>query len=312
MTLDEFLDKWLDVAARPRLREKTFEDYKELLARYVRRPLGAHRLANIHALDIQGLYSEMLSKGLSARTVRYTHAVLGSALKQAARWGYISVNPALLVDLPKSKRREMQALSPEQAMLFRSEAANDDQGIVFDFALFTGMRPEEYLALKWSDLDLEKGTATVRRTLVWSKGGGWKFGETKTTKSRRTVSFPVELSRALIVHKREQAETKLKLGPEYQNNDLVFAASQGQPLNLKNLTRRHFQPILKRAGLPMIRLYDLRHSCATLLLAAGEHAKVVSERLGHASITLTLDTYSHVLPTMQQSATEKLQRLLCG
>jgi integrase len=120
----------------------------------------------------------------------------------------------------------------------------------------------------------------------------------------------MQLSRALLSHRREQAEARLKAGPDYQNNDLVVSATDGNPHNLRNLTQRHFQPILKGAGLPKHRLYDLRHTCATLLLAAGEHPKIVSERLGHGSITLTLDTYSHVLPTMQQSATEKLEKLL--
>jgi integrase len=174
------------------------------------------------------------------------------------------------------------------------------------------MRPEEYLGLKWSDLDLEKGTATVRRSLVWLKGGGWKFGERKTSRSRRTISFPLQRSAALLNHRRTQNEARLIAGPHFENNELVFTALDGKPHNTRNLTQRHFQPILKRAGLPRIRLYDLRHSCATLLLAAGEHAKVVSERLGHASITLTLDTYSLVLPTMQQSATERLKKMLYG
>src|SRR6185369_15352064 len=290
LTLNEFLDKWLDVSARPRLRERTFEHYGELLDRYVRKPIGAYTLTSIQSLDIQNLYAEMQTRGLSARTVRYVHAVLSSALKQSVRWGMLTINPANLVDLPKQERREMQSLSPEQAVMFQNEAVKDKSGIVFNFALVTGMRPEEYLALKWSDLDLETGQATVRRTLVWLNGGGWKFGEPKTSRSRRTVSFPMQLARALVSHKREQAEARLKAGPDYRNNDLVFTANDGKPHHLRNLTQRHFQPILKRAGLPKIRLYDLRHSCATLLLAANEHPKVVSERLGHASITLTLDT----------------------
>lgn len=312
LTLDEFLDQWLDVSARPRLRERTFEHYRELLDRYVRKQLGAHRITSIQALEIQKLYAEMQSRGLSARTVRYVHAVLTSALKQAVRWGMLTINPASLVDLPKQEHREMQALSPEQAIAFQKEAAKDRNGIVFNFALVTGMRPEEYLALKWTDVDLERGNATVCRTLVWLKGGGWRFGEPKTARSRRSVSFPTQLARTLMTHKREQNEARLKAGPQYENNDLVFTATAGKPHNLRNLTQRHFRPILRRSGLPTIRLYDLRHTCATLLLAAGEHAKIVSERLGHASITLTLDTYSHVLPTMQQSATEKLEKLLYG
>jgi integrase len=184
---------------------------------------------------------------------------------------------------------------------------------VLSFALATGMRPEEYLALKWSDLDLHAGNATVRRTLVWRKGGGWYFGEPKTSRSRRTIPLPMSLVGALTDHRRKQGECRLKKGSDYQNNELVFATGEGTPILLRNLVRRHFRPVLTNAKLTQsLRLYDLRHSCATLLLSAGENPKVVSERLGHASIVLTLDTYSHVLPSMQQAATEKLERILYG
>lgn len=174
------------------------------------------------------------------------------------------------------------------------------------------MRPEEYLALKWSDIDPSKGTATVQRTLLFRKGGGWYYGEPKTSRSRRTVPLPASLIRLLTNHKRrQQMEARLRLGGMYQHNELVFAACEGTPLMTGNLTRRHFKPILNAAALPAsFRLYDLRHSCATLLLTAGENPKVVAERLGHASIVLTLDTYSHVLPSMQQAATEKLENIL--
>ena len=173
------------------------------------------------------------------------------------------------------------------------------------------MRPEEYLGLQWKDVDLERGTVAVRRALVWREKGGWYFGEPKTARSRRSIPSPAPILRALAEHKRKQAEERLKLGPDYQHHDLVFATPEGGPLAPRNLKRRHFRPILERAKLPSdFRLYDLRHSCATLLLAAGEHPKVVSERLGHATIILTLDVYSHVLPTMQEAASTKLENIL--
>jgi integrase len=173
------------------------------------------------------------------------------------------------------------------------------------------MRPEEYLGLQWKDIDFENSTVTVRRTLLWRNGGGWYFDEPKTSRSRRTLPLPSSLVKALSEHKRRQAEIRLKVGSKYQNNDFVFATGEGIPLMRRNIIRRHFRPILKRANLSSnLRLYDLRHSCATLLLSVGENPKVVSERLGHASIVLTLDTYSHVLPSMQQAATEKLENLL--
>lgn len=313
-SLDKYLAKWLESVVRSRVREATFDDYKYLLDRYVSPTLGAIKLCDIRSIDIQKVYGDMLGeKELSARTVRMTHAVLSSAMKQAVRWHMLQRNPCEFVDLPRMARKEMQALSPEEASRFLEAAREDKLGIVLSFALATGMRPEEYLALKWSDLDLHAGTATVRRTLIWRKGGGWYFGEPKTSRSRRTIPIPRSLVGELVDHRRKQAESRLKKGADYQNNDLVFASGEGTPILLRNLVRRHFQPLLARAELsPTLRLYDLRHSCATLLLSAGENPKVVSERLGHASIVLTLDTYSHVLPSMQQAATEKLEKILYG
>lgn len=313
-SLGKYLEKWLESVVRSRVREATFDDYKYLLDRYVSPTLGAIKLCDIHSIDIQKVYGEMLSeKELSARTVRMTHAVLSSAMKQAVRWHMLARNPCEFVDLPRMARKEMQALSPEEAGRFLEAAKTDKLGIVLAFALATGMRPEEYLALKWSDLDLHAGNATVRRTLIWRKGGGWYFGEPKTSRSRRTIPIPRSLVNELADYRRKQGESRLRKGADYQNNDLVFASGEGTPILLRNLVRRHFQPVLNRAKLPpTLRLYDLRHSCATLLLSAGENPKVVSERLGHASIVLTLDTYSHVLPSMQQAATEKLERILYG
>jgi integrase len=313
LTVGEFLDKWLAIAAKPRLRERTYDDYSAKLESYVRPRIGAQRLSDLRALDIQAMYSCMTERKLSARTIRYTHAILSSALKQAVRWNMLARNPCDAVELPRMERKEMHALSPNEVTKFLCAAQDGEHGTLFAFAIATGMRPEEYLALKWSDVDLDARTATVTRTIVWRKGGGWYFGEPKTTRSRRTVPFPESVGKALKTHKAKQSETKLKAGARYVTDNFVFATRVGKPLSLRNLTLRHFRPTLKRADLSeTFRLYDLRHTCASLLLGANEHPKIVSERLGHASITLTLDTYSHVLPSMQQGASDKLERLLYG
>ena len=312
LTLDAFLNKWLESAAKPQVSERTFAEYAALLRRYVRDPIGKKKLSDLRALDIQTLYSEMQESGLSARVVRYTHAVLSSALKQAVRWSMLYRNPAELVQLPKQARKEMSALTPEQSMRFLAVLEGDRYSALFALALSTGMRPGEYLGLRWTDVDLSKPAVTVRRALVWrTKGGGWYFTEPKTSRSRRTIPLPNSMIAALVEHKRRQSEERLRLGSEWQDHGLVFTTSLGSPLNISNLTAKHFKPALDRAGLPRtIRLYDLRHTCATLLLSAGENPKVVSERLGHASVTLTLDVYSHVLPDMQKAATDKLENLL--
>jgi integrase len=313
ITVDDYMKKWLETAARPRLRDNTYREYEGLLCRYVSPTLGGKRLSDVSPLDIQSLYTTMSEKNLSARTVRFTHSVLSSAFKQAVRWRMLLQNPCGSVELPRKVSREMQSLTPIEAARFLAKAASDRWIALFVLALATGLRPSEYFGLKWSDVDLEHGLVTVQRSLIWRsyKSGDWYFGEPKTPRSRRRIPLPASVVRALSEHRRRQAEGRLKAGAAYQNLDLVFATSEGQPLIRLNVIQKHFKPILERAKLPStLRLYDLRHTCATLLLAANENPKVVSERLGHSSITLTMDVYSHVLPDMQQGASDKLESLL--
>jgi len=309
LTLGEYLDKWLEAAARPRVSRRTADGYAGLLDRYVRGPLGSKRLDSLKALDIQKVYGAMQARGLSARVVRHTHSALHNALKQAVKWGMIVRNPSDLVELPKVPLKERRVLTPDEAQRFLEAAAVMPHGLIFEFALLSGMRPEEYLALQWKDVDFERSTVQVRRALVRHKKS-WSFEEPKTARSRRTIFLPAALLQRLAAHKRTQAEARMKLGAAWQVLDLVFCGEGGVPLSIPNLTYRYFRPVLTKAELPRIRLYDLRHSCATLLLIAEENPKVVSERLGHSTIVLTLDTYSHVLPTMQQGATARLERLL--
>jgi integrase len=221
----------------------------------------------------------------------------------------VARNPSDLVELPKVPHKERRVLSPDEAQRFLQAAALMPHGLIFEFALLSGMRPEEYLALQWKDVDLERSTVQVRRALVRHKKS-WSFEEPKTARSRRTIFLPTAVLQRLAAHKRTQAEARLKVGAAWQALDLVFCGEGGTPHTIPNLTYRYFRPILTKAKLPRIRLYDLRHSCATLLLIAEENPKVVSERLGHSTIVLTLDTYSHVLPTMQQGATARLEKLL--
>jgi integrase len=306
----EYLDKWM-ASVKGKLSERTLEAYECLVRLYIKPALGLKDLSKLRPLDVQGMVDAMQGRGLSPKTIRETNIVLSRSLKQAVRWRLLLSNPAAFVELPKKVRREMQSLSPEEAQAFLTHAARDKYGLLFELAILTGMRPEEYLALQWPDVDLKARTLTVQRVLFrHKKGGGWYFKEPKTPQSRRTIPLPDYLTRELAEWKRSQNELRLRLGQEWQNHNLVFTSDVGSPLSIRNLERRHFKPILVNAKLPDIRLYDLRHSCATLLLAAGENPKVVSERLGHASIVLTLDTYSHVLPSMQRSATEKLEMIL--
>lgn len=306
LTLNEYLDRWLEQATRIKVRPRTFDDYVKNLRRYIRPVLGHRQLAKIHPLEIQALYNEMLARGLSPRTVRYAHSILHSALKQAMKWQLLTENPSDRVELPRQKRKEMHAFSQEEARRFMKAANYDRWRAFFILALTTGMRPGEILALRWKDVDLEKGVVTVNRAVSWANGQ-FHFDEPKTSRSRRSI--PLDKTKTdLISHRRRQVQEFLALGRHLNENDLIFSNELGEPLKIRNLVRHHFKPILRAAGLPGdFRLYDLRHSCATILLGMNTHPKVVSERLGHASTNLTLDTYSHVLPVMQQKATQNME-----
>jgi integrase len=283
-----------------------------MLRVHIRPRIGELKLSDIKILTVQKVYSQMQTAGLSARTVRYAHSVFSMSLKKAVELGYIVNNPCSYAELPRQDKKETKAFSPEQAKKFLEAAKDDRHGLIFEIALSSGMRPEEYLSLQWKDIDLDKGTATVQRALVWRKGGGFMFAEPKTAKSRRTVPLPKSILPKIKEHKRRQLEQRLKIGAAYEKHDLVFASELGKPIQYRNLTQRHFEKILDRAGMKDAGfvLYSLRHSCATLLLSAGENPKIVAERLGHTSVKMTLDTYSHVLPDMQQTATDKLEAML--
>jgi integrase len=310
MTIDEYLNQWLENAAKQRWSEGTFDRYTYLLNQYVRPAVGMKKLSKLQPLDIQSLYTQMHEKGLSPRTIQIAHNILNSALKQAVKWRMLSINPAQNVDKPKQVRKEMQALSREQTNIFLRTAREDIYFVFFALMLDSGARPSELLALQWKDVDFEQGIVTIRRTLYFPEDGSFKFTEPKTKGSRRVIHVAEITLRHLREHRRLQAEQRLRRGAKWQDFDLVFTTRDGLPLMLRNILRRHFRPVLQRAGLPKIRLYDLRHTCATLLLLAGVNVKVVSERLGHSSVVLTLDVYSHVLPSMQTDAAGKMNNLL--
>ena len=301
----DYLRRWLETTKKPAVRPKTYDDYSAHIERYLVPALGVRRLTQLQPTDIQGLYATMLDS-LSPRTVRYVHSTLHSALQDAVRTGQLGRNPAALVTLPKLKAREARALDASEVARLLEAARNTRFYSLWLLLVTAGLRPGEALGLKWADLD--DGKLRIQRALSRSKAG-WKFEEPKTSRSRRTVTLPMTTLRALREHRVKQLEERLK-SADYADLDLMFATSSGQPLEFRLLAQRYFKPLLRAAGLPDIRPYDLRHTHATLLLKAGEHPKVVSERLGHHSTVMTMDVYSHVLPDMQQAAAEKVEDLL--
>lgn len=316
LTVGEYLQRWLQDYASMAVASQTFTRYDSVVRRHLIPALGGHKLGKLSPLHIQGYYRKALqgtrldgkSGGLSARTVLQHHRILKEALGQAVKWRLIPNNPAAAVEPPRFNAREMATLTPQQAAVLVEASEGSPLQMPITLAVTTGMRRGEILGLQWKDIDWEGGTLQVRRSLEPGKDAP-RFKEPKTASGRRTVALPEIALEALRRHRIRQNEYRLKLGPDYATEcDLVCCQFDGTPL--RNNVTRDFSVLLKRAGLPRVRFHDLRHTHASLLLASGVHPKVVSERLGHASISITLQIYSHVLPTIQKEAAAKIDTAL--
>ncbi len=240
---------------------------------------------------VQSLYSEMLEKGLSPRTVLGTHRVLSEALGHGLKWGVLVRNVCHAVDPPKPQRMEMAALDVANVQRFLSTASGSPYGPLFFLAIYTGMRRSELLGLRWSAVDLNARTISVIEPLQRIPGKGMMVMQPKTARFRRLVSLPPSAVALLSGLKVKQRERHQVLGLEWSETEYVFSHDDGSPM-YPNTVSRAFANIVEQARIPYMRLHDLRHTHATLMLKQGVHPKIVSERLGHASITITLDTYS--------------------
>jgi integrase len=309
LTVEEYLDRWLKDSVRDTVRNTTYERYEELIELHIAPALGRLKLKALTPAHVQGFYRDRLDRNLSAATVQKMHVVLHKALDQAVRWSLVPRNVTDAVKAPRPTATERRPLDQKQAKALLEAARGDPFEALYVLAVTTGMRQGELLGLKWEDVDLENGLVWVRRTLTRS-GGRLLLGEPKTRKSRRTVRLTDAAVKALRVHLRRQLDEVERLGDLYEDRGLVFATQSETLLHPSNLRNRSFAPLLKKAALPTIRFHDLRHTCATLLLGRNVNPKVVSEMLGHATIAITLDTYSHVLPDMQDHATRALEDAL--
>jgi integrase len=312
----QFLTHWLEDVHKRSIRPRTYERYEEIVRLHLAPGIGYHQLQKLSAQHLQSFYAKKLEEGLSTTTVISFHNVLHKALETAVRWNLIARNPCDLVSPPRRKRFEIRPLSMQQIQQFLAVARGHRQEALFILALATGMRRGELLALKWQDLDLEQGTLQVRRILtrIPSRlpGKGYEEAEPKTDKGRRSIALPSFAAEALRQHRLRQTEAKLKAGPAWQDRDYVFCTSIGTHLNPTRDVLDALKSLLEQAGLPDIRFHDLRHSSATMLLGMKVHPKIVQELLGHSQIAITLDIYSHVLPTMQEEAMHKLDEALGG
>ena len=306
--LETYLERWLEDVVRDTVKENMLENYTYLARRHIIPELGHTRLRDLKPEQVRRLYRKKLDSGLSNRTVQLIHTTLRKALQQALSDGILPRNVCEAVKAARRVRKEMRPLTPEQARTFLETAKGDRLHALYVLAITTGLREGELLGLRWADVDLEAGKLQVLRQLTRTKRG-LSFTAPKRGRTR-VVRLTDTAVANLKTHKTAQKEERLKAGSLWQDHDLVFTSTIGTPVDVGNLTYRSFRPLLKRAGLPRIRIHDLRHTAATLMLGRGVHPKIVQEMLGHSTITQTMDTYSHVLPDMQDQAISAIESAL--
>ncbi|MEX0755741.1 MAG: site-specific integrase [Actinomycetota bacterium] len=302
-TLGTYLARWL-THMRSRVRARTWQGYECLIRCHVVPALGSRALGDLEPLDLQELYGRLLEGGLSAGTVLNLHLVLTNAFGQAVRWRLTSPNPMEGVQPPRPRRADTVAMGIEAAEQLLDALIDSPVQLPAAIAIATGMRRGEILALRWSDVDKDFTLAHVRRSLQ-STSREVVFEPPKTRRSRRAVVLPGFVRPYLQQQLRSQLGRAKQLGESWQDHDLIVDRGDGAPLNPATLSSG-WGRILRQRGLNHVRFHDLRHAHATIMLQQGVHPKIVSERLGHASIGITLDTYSHVMPTMQAEAVEAI------
>jgi integrase len=305
-TVAQYLHEWLMVHKQV-IRPRSYERYEAIIRLHLVPKLGKLPLQKLTGQHLQRLYTEKLESGLSSTTVSAIHSMLHTALDDAIKLDILTRNVCESVSPPRKVHKEMKPLHPEQVRQLLEVAKGHPQEALFILALATGMRRGELLGLKWQDINFERSVLQVQRALTRMPTGlGYKETEPKTRKSRRSIVLTAFAVEALKKHQARQLEMKKAAGEAWEEHDYVFCTTFGKHLHPGHDVLEELKKLLKKAGLPDVRFHDLRHSTATLLLSKGVHPKVVQEILGHSEISMTLDTYSHVLPTMQKAAMEGL------
>ena len=283
--------------------------YRGNINRYINPVIGNVPLQALKPQHIQGMYAGMLDRGLSARTVQHVHRVLSEALGHAVKWELLSRSPCDATTPPRPQRKELQMWDVDTIHRFMGAASDSRFRDFYHLAILSGMRRSELAGLRWQNADLAVGRLSVVNTLQRILGKGLLDGQPKTARSRRSIALCPTAVDLLHSIRGRQIEQRLTAVDAWQNTGYVFTQVHGTPVDPDEITR-DFGYIIRKAGLPHLTLHGLRHAHATLLLTAGEHPKVVSERLGHSSIAVTMDTYSHVLPGLQEAAARGLDQLL--
>lgn len=301
--LSDFLTRWLKEYATPNLTPKAYERYAGIVNGKLIPALGSVSLDTLKPEHIQRLYSALLNTGLAPRSVKYVHTVLHRALVSAFKWRLISYNPADSIELPKAHPAEMQTWNEIELQAFLTEAKKTPYYALFYTALFTGARRSELLALRWQDIDTILCTIQISRTMHMLKDNTYIYSNTKTVKSKRSISLTPSNALILEAYRKAREYEYKQIDTELKDSDLVFS-TLGKPMR-PNTVSRAFEIVAQKAGIKVIRFHDARHTHASLMLKQGVHPKVVQERLGHSSIAITLDIYSHVAPGLQEAAALK-------
>jgi integrase len=307
LTYKEFLQDWFKTK-KNNIGVQTANVYEEYLKNRIIPSLGNFKLNKLKTIHIQNYVNELKEEGLASATIKKIFEIIRNSLEYAVDFNLIQTNVAKKVKLPKIEKKEMSVWDIEDVKKFLEVAKQDQNYIAFHLAITTGMRQGEILGLRWKDIDFDKGVLYVRQTL--SRDGKTLLTGAKTKSSLRTIRLSDNTLEALKEHKNKISKIKEELGDSYQDYGLVVCTRIGTPIYPRNL-RRTLNRLIERAKVPKIRFHDLRHTHATLLLSQGVNVKVISERLGHSNIKITLDTYSHVLPTMQEEAIKTIDHIIC-
>ena len=308
-TVAQFMQRWLDTYAATNTRLRTQEGYKGNIRRYIIPAIGHVSLQGLTARHVQRMYSDLLNRGLSATTVLHVHRLLRKSISDAVKWGLLTRNVADAATPPRREQKEPVMWDAETVDRFMDAAKNSRFYHLYHLAVLTGMRRSELAGLKWENVDLVAGRLSIVNTLQRIPGHGLVESTPKTARSRRSVALKAIAINSLHSIRGRQIEEREAAGTAWRNTGYVFTQADGTLIDPESITR-DFRGIVDRSGLPYLTLHGLRHAHATLALAAGVNPKIVSERLGHSTIAVTMDTYSHVLPGMQEEAAQAVENLL--
>lgn len=303
-TIADFLERWLVDYVKPNLSPRGYDRYSGIINKHLIPDIGGLLLTQLKPEHVHRHYADKLNDGLSPWTIRYHHAVLHKALETALKWGLVARNVTDSVEVPRGKRMEMQTWNENEVRQFLEVAEEGQYYALFYTALFTGMRRSELLALRWKDVDFIYSQIYVNRSLHQLKDGSYIFTQPKSSRSRRTIALSPSAILTLKEHHDMVAMDRAVVGVLVTDSDLVFGTVDGRPSRPNTVTCA-WARTAALAGVKIIRLHDARHTHASLMLKQGIHPKIVQERLGHASIQMTLDIYSHVVPGLQEAAAQR-------